>query len=88
MKKQSPVFEPWCRCPANHEIYDQHTQPLPLIRLAHHSPVVTQETSEQRFRRLKALSDATGTRLLFVYLRDQGRATVADRRMMKGNAQW
>jgi hypothetical protein len=69
-------------------MYDQQTQLLPIIRRAHQSPVITQETSEQRFRRLKAISDATGMRLLFVYLRDQGRATAADRRMMKGNARW
>ncbi|MBV9691510.1 MAG: hypothetical protein JO202_17555 [Ktedonobacteraceae bacterium] len=86
MKKQSPVFEPWCSYPENHEMYDQQTQPLPIIRLALDSPATTQETSQQRFRRLKAISDATGTRLLFVYLRDQGRTTVADRRMMQGNA--
>ena len=47
----------------------QDTQPLPLIRL----PYRAQETAQERYRRLKAISDATGVRLLFVYLADDGR---------------
>ena len=32
-----------------------------------------EETPEERYRRLKAISDATGKRLLFVYREDEGR---------------
>lgn len=50
---------------------EQETQPLPIIppglRLSRH------ETAQQRYQRLKAISDATGTRLLFVYLAEQKR---------------
>jgi len=47
----------------------QDTQPFPLPLYTR--PRYTQETVEQRFRRLKALSDATRVRLLFVYLSDE-----------------
>ncbi len=62
----------------------QQTQPLPAIGLSS----AGQETSEQRYHRLKAVSDATGERLLFVYLRDQGRSTIEERRRRKGGARW
>ena len=47
----------------------QETQPLPVMRGFDRQA----ETREERFRRLKAIADATGTRYLFVYLRDQKR---------------
>ncbi len=49
--------------------YEQDTQPLPLP--LHTRPRYAQETEEERFRRLKALSDTTHVRLLFVYLADE-----------------
>jgi hypothetical protein len=45
---------------------EQETQPL-LLHLAYHE----QETMQQRYRRLKAFSDVTGVRLLFVYRIDE-----------------
>ena len=48
---------------------NQETQPLPVVRGFDQQA----ETCEERFRRLKAIADATGTRYLFVYLRDQKR---------------
>lgn len=48
-------------------IEDQDTQPLPIVRVRS----AFTETSQERFRRLKAVSDATGVRLLFVYLIDE-----------------
>jgi hypothetical protein len=66
---QRPRFEPRCRYPQRHEMHTQETQPLAVLSF----PRPVQETSTQRFRRLKAISDATGVRLLFVYLREQGR---------------
>ena len=45
----------------------QETQPLPVMRGFDRQA----ETREERFRRLKAIADATGTRYLFVYLQDQ-----------------
>ncbi len=52
-------------------ISDQDTQPLPVIRLHAHLEAMLQETPQAKYRRLKALSDATGVRFLFVYLSDQ-----------------
>jgi len=68
-KSQRQNFEPWRRYPQSHEMYNQDTQPLPAICF----PRPVQETSTERFRRLKATSDATGVRLLFVYLRERRR---------------
>lgn len=48
---------------------EQDTQPLPILRLQQHP----QELPAARFRRLKAISDRTGVRLLFVYLSDEYR---------------
>lgn len=48
---------------------NQDTQPLPVVRGFDQQT----ETREERFRRLKAIADATGTRYLFVYLQDQKR---------------
>lgn len=45
----------------------QDTQPLPLFS---HS-AYAQETPPERYQRLKAFSEATGVRLLFVYLSDE-----------------
>ena len=45
----------------------EDTQPLPIICLPYHR----QETPQERYRRLKAISDATGVRFLFVYLAEQ-----------------
>ena len=42
----------------------QDTQPLPRIQYR-------QETQQERYQRLKALSDRTGVRLLFVYLSEE-----------------
>lgn len=36
-------------------------------------PRVREETPEERYRRLKAIADATGKRLLFVYREDERR---------------
>ena len=47
--------------------YEQDTQPLPIIPQFHS----TGETSQAYYQRLKALSDTTGVRFLFVYLADQ-----------------
>jgi len=52
-------------------ISEQDTQPLPVIHLRSRPEVIVQETPQAKYRRLKALSDATGVRLLFVYLSDQ-----------------
>ncbi|MBV9691819.1 MAG: hypothetical protein JO202_19140 [Ktedonobacteraceae bacterium] len=79
-KKQQPLFEPWSRYAEDHEIHDQQTQPLPVTHVTH----PPQETLEQRYRRLKALSDATGIRFLFVYLHDQGRMTIEDIQRSRG----
>jgi hypothetical protein len=49
----------------------QDTQPLPIIRLPFQPEATFQETPEVKYRRLKALSDATEVRFLFVYLSDQ-----------------
>jgi predicted component of type VI protein secretion system len=46
---------------------EQQTQPLPVLHLAQNE----QETVQQRYRRLKAFSDMTGVRLLFVYRIDE-----------------
>lgn len=48
---------------------NEETQPLPNIRpfLRH------EETSQERFRRLKAIADATGVRFLLVYREDERR---------------
>lgn len=81
MKKKATPLEPWCLYPEGQQIHDQ-AQPLPVLPIS--SP--TYETSEQRYRRLKAIADATGERLLFVYLRDQGRATIGDRPIRKRRA--
>lgn len=48
---------------------EQDTQPLPVIPLF----AQQRETVQQHYQRLKAISDATGTRLLFVYLIEQKR---------------
>lgn len=45
---------------------EQDTQPLPVLR-------PPEETPAARFRRLKAIADATGRRLLFVYLEEERR---------------
>ncbi len=46
----------------------QDTLPLPVLpRMSRYS----EETSEERYKRLKAFSDTTGVRLLFVYLVDE-----------------
>ena len=45
----------------------QETQPLPIFP----RPRYTEESIHERFRRLKAFSDRTGVRLLFVYLSDE-----------------
>ncbi|MBV9690974.1 MAG: hypothetical protein JO202_14850 [Ktedonobacteraceae bacterium] len=62
----------------------QPTQPLPVLDMSS----AGHQTCQQRYRRLKALSDATGERLLFVYLRDQGRSTIEERRRSKGTPRW
>jgi len=54
-------------------ISEQDTQPLPVIRLHAQPEAMVQEAPQAKYRRLKALSDATGVRLLFVYLCDQRR---------------
>ena len=61
-KKHPAHVAPWSPYRDGHEPRAQQTQPLPVIGVS--APV--QETSEQRYRRLKALSDLTGERLLFV----------------------
>ncbi len=48
-------------------IDQQDTQPLPIIPRVRYQ----QETPQERYRRLKAFSDRTGVRLLFVYLREE-----------------
>lgn len=48
---------------------NEETQPLPVVRGFDWQA----ESREERFRRLKAIADATGTRYLFVYLQDQKR---------------
>ncbi|MBV9691521.1 MAG: hypothetical protein JO202_17620 [Ktedonobacteraceae bacterium] len=61
-KKRQVPFEPWSPYREGDEPDAQQIQPLPVIGMsapAHESP-------QQRYRRLKALSDATGERLLFV----------------------
>jgi len=83
-KKQPAPLEPWSPYRAGQELHMQPTQPLPVL----HTSSAVQETCQQRYRRLKALSDATGQRLLFVYLRDQGRGTIEDNRMRKGPTRW
>ena len=45
----------------------QDTQPLSLYS----RPRAEQETPQERYRRLKAFSDTTGVRLLFIYLLDE-----------------
>jgi hypothetical protein len=49
-------------------IETQETQPFPRLALAKPSDV---ETSQDYYQCLKAVSDATGVRLLFVYLSQQ-----------------
>ena len=46
--------------------YNQHQQQETQAR-------VREETPEERYRRLKAIADATGKRLLFVYREDERR---------------
>jgi hypothetical protein len=82
-KKKPAPFEPWCLYPQGQEMYDQ-TQPLAVLPSS--SPA--HETCEQRYRRVKALADATGERLFFAYLHDQGRPTIQDRRRRKGTTEW
>ena len=48
-------------------IHEQDTQPLPVIPLSHDQ----HETQQERYRRLKAFSDVTGIRFLFVYRFDE-----------------
>ncbi|MBV9688788.1 MAG: hypothetical protein JO202_03650 [Ktedonobacteraceae bacterium] len=67
MKKKPPPFEPWCSYPEGHDIYEQNTQPLAVIPPALPTPAMLWQNRE-RFRQLKALSDASGVRFLFVYL--------------------
>ncbi|QBD75201.1 hypothetical protein EPA93_04005 [Ktedonosporobacter rubrisoli] len=43
---------------------NQSTQPIPAVH-------VRKETSEERFARLKRTADATGRRLVQVYLEDE-----------------
>ena len=50
-------------------IDEQITMLLPVIPPLHN---YLGETSQQRYKRLKDFSDATGVRLLFVYLIDEG----------------
>jgi hypothetical protein len=83
-KKRSAPLEPWSPYREGQEPHTQPTQPLPARGMSS----AGQETSEQRYRRLKALSDATGERLLFVYLRDQRRSTVEERHSRKGPTRW
>lgn len=45
-----------------------NNHPLPSLPIFQH-----EETPEERYRRLKAISDATGKRLLFVYREDERR---------------
>jgi hypothetical protein len=45
---------------------NQPTQPIPII-------TVRWETSQERFARLKRTADATGRRLIHVYLEDEKR---------------
>jgi len=80
-KKHPPHVAPWSPYREGDEAHAQQTQPLPVIGMSSSVP----ETSEQRYRRLKALSDLTGERLLFVYLHDQGRDTIEDIRSRKGH---
>ena len=49
--------------------HEQDTQPLPLPLYTR--PRYGQETVQKRYRRLKAFSDTTGVRFLFVYLSDE-----------------
>ena len=46
---------------------EQDTVPLPLLRLSDHQ----NETQQERYKRLKAFSDMTGIRFLFVYRFDE-----------------
>lgn len=48
-------------------LHEQDTQPLPIIHLSYHQ----NETQQERYQRLKAFSDATGIRFLFVYRFDE-----------------
>ena len=58
-------------------IETQETQPLPVIQqqggLIHGTP-------QDRYQRLKQISDRTGRRLLFVYLADERQRVKATRR--------
>lgn len=53
---------------------EQDTQPLP-------TPGPLHETPPARFRRLKAIADATGKRLLFVYLEEERRRSLSPLRV-------
>ncbi|MEO6891320.1 MAG: hypothetical protein ABI324_20230 [Ktedonobacteraceae bacterium] len=50
---------------------DQPTQPIPFTTMKH-----SQETQQERYRRLKTTADLTGKRLLFVYLEDQKKRNI------------
>ncbi|MBV9020869.1 MAG: hypothetical protein JOZ71_09170 [Ktedonobacteraceae bacterium] len=85
IKKKRPAhLEPWSPYRQSQEPPIQQTQPLPVLGTSS----AGQETSEQCYHRLKALSDLTGERLLFVYLHDQGRSTIEESRRRKGQTRW
>ena len=48
-------------------ISEQETQPLPIIS----PPDVEDETSQQRYQRLKTFAEAVGIRFLHAYLLDE-----------------
>ncbi|MBV9020499.1 MAG: hypothetical protein JO125_05680 [Chloroflexi bacterium] len=67
MQRQALSFDPWKQYSVVQDIDEQDTQPLPIIRLAPPTPAMMQE-NRARFRQLKAVSEASGVRFLFVYL--------------------